>query len=258
MSALTYYLSSKARQLCIPLLVLTLLPLSFAQAAEKPAAPASTQAEETAPSTGNSSHAPSIPAAQKEAAQKEAAQKEAANAEATPQAAAKNSAENTATSSEAEQEATQPALPESQSASAKYLRTFDHSNKRCPFSKMVDSDAPVADTTWYSDAPENEEDDDQERKPEDFRFDGRNKPNLASYARLPLIKVTGLIQVGGKRAVSANIQNKGVCILYENDNVVIEANAKTNLSKSVTIKKIHLNGMTVILDDGNEITGKFY
>ncbi len=251
MSALIYCLSSKAHQFSVLLLMVFLLPLSSVQAAQIPA---------VAPAKVNSSHIPHVLEAQKEAAQERIKQEKAEQEKAAVQeVTAAVEPESTGESAEdgtTQEQAAQPALPESQSSSAKYLRTFDASRKRCPFSKMVDGNAPVADTTWYTDTGEATEDD--ASKSEEFRFDGRNKPNLASYARLPNIKVTGLMQVGGRRAVSANIQNKGVCILYENDNVVIEANAKTNLSKSLTIKKIHLNGMTVILDDGNEITGKFY
>ncbi len=254
MSALSYYLLSKVRHFSVAFLMLALFPLCSVQAAEKNTTTVSSKANAVAETSVqgavNSSHVPNISAAQKEAAEQKAAG-EGTQPPAT--GAAVNAAEGTA---EGEQ-AAQHVLPESKSSSALYLSTFDASRKRCPFSKMVDSHAPVTDTTWYTDAAE-DSDDGQEREPEDFRFDGRNKPNHASYERLPNIKVTGLMQVGGRRAVSANIQNKGVCILYENDNVVIEANAKTNLSKSLMIKKIHLNGMTVVLDDGNEITGKFY
>jgi hypothetical protein len=47
-------------------------------------------------------------------------------------------------------------------------------------------------------------------------------------------------------------------VLHENDRVVLEGNTNTKLSKWLVIKQIHRNGMTVVLDDGLEITGKFY
>ncbi len=248
MSALIYYLSSKVRQFLVPLFILALLPLNPVEAAQTPTPAAASSAPVVSPSNVNPSHAPSLPAAQKEAVPTGAAKEEVKQAV---------SSEETVQGATSE-EAVKNALPESKCDSALYLKSFDVSRKRDPFSKMVDGNELEMDTAWLHKDEQINEGADKERKPEDFRFDGRNKPNHASYARLPTIKVTGLMQVNGRRAVSANIQNKGVCILYENDNVVIEANAKTNLSKSLTIKKIHLNGMTVVLDDGNEITGKFY
>ncbi len=255
MLTLTYCLSFKKMRFSKAFLIVVAL-LALAQPAfsaqTPPAAQPSTAQKSAKPIPTPTVAAPEkavSPAAkpQQAEAKPESAQNAAQNAEQNPeQDATQNS----------EQEAAN-ALPESTSKSAGYVKTFDISGTRDPFSKIVKNGDPQEDTTWWNEAAEATEEE-EEQEPGEFRFDGRNKPTHASYARLPLIKVTGFMQVGGRRAVSANIQNKGVCILYENDNVVIEANNKTNLSKWLVIKKIHLNGMTVVLDDGIEITGKFY
>ncbi len=292
MSALTYYSLYSVRIFCACLfLVSAVLPINTAQSAQQPT-PEQTGTALTPPRKEQDlsgriadEAAAMIKAAEKEAAAvkdevlakaselaKEvvteatsAATKAATKAAPVAPAVAPIATENETTLEAAAEGAedvaatqAEHALPESKSASAKYLRTFDISGKRDPFAQMAqENSTQSADTSWWQEAAESAEEE-EELDPDELRFDGRRKPNHASYDRLPLIKVTGLMQVGGKRAVSANIQNKGVCILRENDNVVIDGNAKSNLTKWLTIKKIHLNGMTIVLDDGIEITGKFY
>ncbi len=266
MSVLTSYLSfspaCKALRVPLPLggfflaFFMTAALAPFAHATSPAAATAATGTTKASEAV-NSSPALQIPAAAQEAAQKKAeAQKIQDKAGASPTQEQAQGQEEAQTEAQAEGAA---ALPECTTASAKYLKTFEPSGKRDPFGEMVREGAPTQDTSWWNEAAEKADDEEDKNKPpQELRFDGNSKPNHASYARLPLIKVTGLIQVGGKRGVSAIIQNKGSCILYESDNVVIDGSGKTNLTKSLTIKKIHLNGMTVVLDDGIEIRGKFY
>ncbi len=243
MSALTYYLSCKRRCILVsctvPLLVIMIVPftsLPALGAAEKPTPvppPQAVQAKDTVNSSPVPTVAEPVPAPEEVTAEEVAA--EEALEERNP-------------------------LPVSTSDSAAYLKTFDTANKRDPFAEIGNTEtAFVEDTSWWDEAAKDTEEADPEaqKPPDELHFDGRNKPDHASFARLPNIKVTGLMQVDGRRAVSAIIQNKGSVILFEGDNVVIDG-ARANLTKWLTIKKIHINQLTVVLDDGKEIKGKFY
>jgi len=134
---------------------------------------------------------------------------------------------------------------------ADYLETFDLNGKRDPFAEMLQELKGQTNSSWWDQAAEERE--------EEVRFDGSaNHISNASLERLPLIKVTGVMQVKGRRAVCAKIQDKGFSVLHENDRIVLDGSADSRLSRWLVIKKIHRSGMTIILDDGREITGKFY
>lgn len=140
--------------------------------------------------------------------------------------------------------------------STEFLASFDPNGKRDPFSSMQEApqEAMPAGDSWWDDseAP-------QTQATKDLYFNGQSPANSsASYARLPMIKVTGMMQIGGRSAVTAIIQNKGSCVLYENDRLILNAGQGGNLTKWLLVKKIHSNGMTLMLDDGKEISGKFY
>lgn len=85
-------------------------------------------------------------------------------------------------------------------------------------------------------------------------FDGSN----ASIARLPGIKVTGLLAYGGKIKISAFVEGLGPVVLQENDQVVLHGARGSNTTAYFVIKKLRRDSMTIILDDGSTITGKYY
>jgi hypothetical protein len=93
-------------------------------------------------------------------------------------------------------------------------------------------------------------------------FDGSKKdPQEGDVDRLPSIKVTGLVEVGGRMAASAVIENLGSRILRENDKILLgetSAGAGGDTTKWILIKRIDKYGMTIVLDDNTEITGKYF
>ncbi|MFI3270995.1 MAG: hypothetical protein R3Y11_02675 [Pseudomonadota bacterium] len=205
------------------------------------------------------------PEARKAAAEAEAKEKAEATAKARAEAKAKAEAEAKA-KAEAEAAAIAKAKADAEaearrnfdSRSSAFLASFDPTGKRDPFSQM---EAPPQETmpsnndNWWEESKVQE----TPVESEDLYFNGQSpKANSADFARLPSIKVTGMMQIGGRSAVTATIQGKGSCVLYENDRLVLDTSKSGNLTKWLFIKKIRPNGMTLILDDGKEISGKFY
>jgi len=152
---------------------------------------------------------------------------------------------------DSESPAAGPAATELGRGARQYLEGFDLTGRRDPFSEMAHGATPNQDGSWWDRAGES--------RMREVRFDGSGQHITgASMERLPRIKVTGLMQVGSRRAVCARIQDKKTSVLHENDRIVLDGTGNTKLSKWLVIKRIDRNGMTVILDDGLEITGKFY
>lgn len=142
--------------------------------------------------------------------------------------------------------------------STEFLANFNREAKRDPFTEMqaAPQEAMPAGDSWWDESDTAQ----VTEQNKDLYFNGQSPAaSSAAYARLPMIKVTGMLQIGGRSAVTAIIQNKGSCVLYENDRLVLNTGkANINLTKWIFVKKIHANGMTLILDDGKEISGKFY
>lgn len=170
---------------------------------------------------------------------------------------AKQAEDEAAEDAKAAEEVDPHARPESTSVSAIYLKKFDISKKRNPFTEMQEAPKETlhTDASWWDDSEEEA----PKQETGEIYFNG-GVGSTASFARLPIIKVTGMMQLGGRSAVTATINN-GYYVLYENDRLVLNNTGKggrSDMTKWLFIKKIHSNGMTIILDDGKEVSGKFY
>ena len=82
------------------------------------------------------------------------------------------------------------------------------------------------------------------------------------WDHVPRIKVTGLMEVDGKIAVCAEVGGMGMTVLRENERILICNGGRTqgsvNESPWFLVKKINKRNMTIQLDDGTVIQGKFF
>jgi hypothetical protein len=100
------------------------------------------------------------------------------------------------------------------------------------------------------------------KEPESVVFDGsRISIREGDLGRLPAIKVTGLMEMGGRMAASATIEKLGSRVLRVNDKILLGdaiQGGGEETTKWIVIKRIGVDGMTVVLDDNTEITGKYF
>lgn len=131
-----------------------------------------------------------------------------------------------------------------------YLKRFQLSGKRDPFSDFAAQAAEQSGSWWEEGTPQMRQ---------EVVFNGSMAPLPGtSFERLPLIRVAGLIKVDGTYAAYAIIEQKGRYVLRKNDRIVInEKSGNSKISQWIMIKDINQSGMTIVLDDGNVISGKF-
>ena len=82
------------------------------------------------------------------------------------------------------------------------------------------------------------------------------------WDHVPRIKVTGLMEVDGKIAVCAEVGGMGMTVLRENERILVcnggRKQGPVNESPWFLVKKINKRNMTIQLDDGTVIQGKFF
>ena len=82
------------------------------------------------------------------------------------------------------------------------------------------------------------------------------------WETVPRIRVNGVVEVNGRIQVSADVQDIGMTILRENERVLLmERAGRSSPSDEASwfmVKRITRNAMTIQLDDGTLIQGKFY
>ena len=91
-------------------------------------------------------------------------------------------------------------------------------------------------------------------QPRDYYFDGLS----FSTARLPGIRVSGLMSYGGRVKVCADVEGLGPVVLGEGDRLVLPAARDAKTSAYLVVQKISKDSMTIVLDDGSVIQGKYY
>jgi len=79
---------------------------------------------------------------------------------------------------------------------------------------------------------------------------------------VPRIKVSGVMEANGRIQVCAEVEHLGMTILRENERVLLMEKAgrgqPSEASTWFLVKRITRNAMTIQLDDGTVIQGKFY
>ena len=98
-------------------------------------------------------------------------------------------------------------------------------------------------------------------------FDGSTLDIMVSnmqsvrWDHVPRIRVTGLMEVDGEIAVCADVAGIGMTVLRTNERILIGrggTNHKPGESPWFLVKEINRRNMTIQLDDGTLIQGKFF
>ena len=93
--------------------------------------------------------------------------------------------------------------------------------------------------------------------PKEVVFDGHAPMEGSGYERMPRIKVTGVLQVRGRMAVSGLVEEEAI-VLHPGDTFVLDNTpGSEDRAKHFTVVAINADGMTIVLDDGQTIRGKF-
>ena len=109
--------------------------------------------------------------------------------------------------------------------------------------------------------------DESGKKNREVVFDGSDillPENMRSveWQHVPRIKVTGLIEVNGSVAACAEVSNMGMMVLRPEERVIIRCGgpAKRDSREApwFIVKSITRRNMTIELDDGTIIQGKFF
>lgn len=74
---------------------------------------------------------------------------------------------------------------------------------------------------------------------------------------IPQIRVKGVMLVNNKIAACAEVANKGVAILRENERILFSG-AGGEASTGFRVIRLSKNGMTIQLDDGTLVSGRFF
>ena len=95
-------------------------------------------------------------------------------------------------------------------------------------------------------------------KPKQVVFDGQTPAEGSGYERMPRIKITGVMQVRNKMAACGVVDEERV-VLHPGDTIVLNnEGASADRAKHFTVVDIDSGGMTIVLDDGHQIRGKFH
>jgi len=109
----------------------------------------------------------------------------------------------------------------------------------------------------------------QEGTPDDtvreIVFDGslRNLPSTMGSLRgrvLPRIRVRGIMEVAGRLAACAEVEDLGTVVLPANERILLSGrpSGPENAGSWFLVRIIDQTGMTIELDDGTLVQGKFF
>ena len=95
-------------------------------------------------------------------------------------------------------------------------------------------------------------------RPKQIVFNGQAPVEGSGYERMPRIKITGLLQVRGRMAACGLVEDEA-SVLHPGDTIVLQGeSANENRARHFTVVAIDAGGMTIVLDDGHQIRGKFH
>ena len=133
---------------------------------------------------------------------------------------------------------------------------------------VITSTAPAAATVRnpFAEAVPRRDGSEQQGAVEEIVFDGstRQLPTAMGSLRgrtLPRVKVRGIMEVGGKVIACAEVENVGTVVLRANERVLLinqgTGARSADASSWFLVRAIDKSGMTIELDDGTLVQGKF-
>jgi hypothetical protein len=100
---------------------------------------------------------------------------------------------------------------------------------------------------------------------QDIVFDGsvRQLPSSMGSLRgrtLPRIRVRGIMEVEGRIAACAEVEDIGTVVLQANERILLSGRkpGRENAGRWFLVRVIEKTGMTIELDDGTLVQGKFF